>query len=198
MPADPLDLCTVADVRSARRDTVATFDVLIQSMITDASSLIMEYAGRRIRPLDGSPSARTFEALGGPDLWIDDLSATPTGVQILDAAGDVQTTLVIADDVVAIPRNRHSWEPIDRLRLRASAPRPARGQEVVVTGLWGWPSVPGFVRRLCVDAVVEWMKSSAALTQQSPDQFEPGSPPARALPLSTRTALNSIRRLGAA
>lgn len=199
MAADPQDLCTVADVKAARRDELSVLDELYQEMVTDASSQMMEYANRRIRPLDTEPTARTFESLGaGRDVWVFDLSAIPASVEVLDDAGALQSTLTVASDVVALPRNRKPWEPIERIRFRSSAATAGPGQEIVVTGYWGWPEIPGFVRRACVDAVVEWLKNGQALSQQSPDQFEPGAPPARALPLSTRTALNSIRFPGIA
>lgn len=43
--------------------------------------------------------------------------------------------------------------------------------------------VPGTVRRACVETVIHWLRSDRALTNASPDQWEPGSPPQRMLPL---------------
>lgn len=43
--------------------------------------------------------------------------------------------------------------------------------------------VPGTVRRACVQTVIHWLRSDRALTNASPDQWEPGTPPQRMLPL---------------
>ena len=203
MPADPSDLAAVAAVKSARRDSSTTFDALIQEMLTDASSQMAAYTGRRIAPLDTAAADRFFDVADAYDpirreLWVWDLSEAPTEVELLDAAGDSIEIITVSSGLVLTPRNREAWQPIERLRFRAATTTPRGGGEIRVKGKWGWPAVPGFVRRACVDAVVEWMKDAQSLTAPSPDQFEPGSPPARALPLKTRTALNSIRRFGIA
>ena len=51
-------------------------------------------------------------------------------------------------------------------------------------------AVPATVRRACVQTVVHWLRADRALTQQSPDQWEPGAPPQRMLPM---TALDLLR-----
>jgi hypothetical protein len=43
-----------------------------------------------------------------------------------------------------------------------------------------------------IETVIEWLKANQALTQPSPDQFEPGAPPSRGLPLKARTLLRSV------
>lgn len=193
--------CSVQDVNTLRRDAAGgARDDHVQALIVDCSSLILEWTGRRILPLDTSATARLFDVPSGfatsREIAVHDLSATPTVVETLDSTGDLSTTLVVADDVILLPHVRDSWQPIEQLRFPAAAV-PSRGM-IRVTGKWGWPAVPGFVRHACAGEVVEWLKDSQALTEQSPDQYEPGAPPARALSLRTRTALNSIRRWGVA
>jgi hypothetical protein len=193
MPADPIDLCTVDEVKRARRDSATGLDTLIQDAITQASSMMVEYAERQITPLDANPLERVFVARDwGRKLWIDDLSAPPASITVNDPDGVFARTIPAAQ-VIFLPRNREAWRPINRLELRPSAGWFAPGEEISILGRWGFPAIPGFVRRACVEAVIEWLRLGAPMTLQSPDQFEPGTPPARALPLSTRTALGRLK-----
>lgn len=196
MAPDPIDLCTVEQVKAARRDTSTTFDVLTQAMVTAASRRVMTWTGRRITPLDTAATVRSFDAVAVEGAWrIDDLSAPPTAVTIEDAEGVTVATLDVAD-VVCLPRNRDAWQPIDRLLIRPSATAPAAGQIITVTGLWGWPAIPADVRQAAIETACEWLKLRQALSEPSPDQFEPGTPPIRDLPWIARNMLLPYRRLG--
>ncbi len=48
---------------------------------------------------------------------------------------------------------------------------------------WEVGEVPATVRRATVQTVIHWLRSDRALTNPSPDQWEPGAPPQRMLPL---------------
>jgi hypothetical protein len=160
----------------------------------------MAWTGRRIRPLDTEPTARVFDPIpvGEREYLIDDLAAAPSAVTIQSAQGTLVATLDVVEDLVLLPRNRQAWEPIRRLRVRPGASAPGVGQTLTVTGLWGWPQVPADVRQAAIDTAIEWLKAHQALSNPSPDQFEPGTPPARALPLTARNLLGPYRRMGVA
>ncbi len=192
-------LCSIDDVKLARRDfTSGALDELIEALIVRASEAVMDYCGRRPRPL--ITGDRTFDLARRPyylepgEVFIDDLSATPTAAVVLDRDGDIAQTLTVADHLEMLPRNRQSWQPITRVRLRRSAPRPPSGAALRLTGTWGWPQVPGFMVEATVETVVEWLKGSQAVTAPSPEQFEPGAPPTRSLPLKARMLIGGRRR----
>lgn len=196
MAPDPIDLCTVEQVKAARRDTSDAFDALTQAMITAASRRVMTWTGRRIRPRDDTPTARSFDAVAVDGAWrLDDLSAPPTAVTIEGADGVTVAALDVAD-VVCLPRNREGWQPIDQIRIRPGATSPTAGQVIVVTGVWGWPAIPADIQQAAIETACEWLKLRQALSEPSPDQFEPGTPPIRDLPWIARNLLLPYRRLG--
>ena len=164
-----VDLTSAATVKASMETTAATSDTLITALVTRASEAIMAWTERRIRPLDGAATDRYFEAsnrhayhCGQRRLWVHDLSAIPTQVEILDSAGDSYATLVVADDLVLLPRNRESWRPVESLRLRPTATAPVPGQEVRVRGIWGWPQIPGDVEQAAIVTVKSWLRQPPA------------------------------------
>ncbi len=193
MAPDPIDLCTVEQVKAARRDSSDAFDGLTQAMITAASQRVMTWTGRRIRPLDDTPTARSFAAVAVEGSWrIDDLSAPPTAVAIENVDGATAATLDVAD-VVCLPRNREAWRPIDQLRVRPRATTPSPGQVLVVTAC-GLAAIPRRCRQRD-ETACEWLKLRRHSATE-PDQFEPGTPPIRDLPWIARNLLLPYRRLG--
>lgn len=195
--------CSLDDIHTVRQDvTAGARDELIMMMIAGATSAIEadpSVAGRQFL-IDAAASDRYFP-LAGCDrdriVLIDDLSAAPTQAEVLDADGASVQTLVVATDLVAEPRNRRSSEPITSLRLRSSV-TIAHTYELRVRGIWGWPAVPGYIREACVETVVDWMKNHQALTAQSPDAFDPGQPPQRALPQKARDLIRRARNISIA
>lgn len=164
-----VDLTTKAAVKVALDTSVTSSDTLIDVLVTRASETVMTWTGRRIRPLDGSATDRYFEAgdahsydRANRRLWVHDLSAAPTQVEILDSAGASYATLVVADDLVLLPRNRETWRPVESLRLRPTASAPAPGQEVRVRGIWGWPAIPGDVEMAVILTVKSWLRQPPA------------------------------------
>lgn len=202
MAPDPLDMCTLADVAAQRRDRDGTHSPMLQALITAASAAINEWTDRRITPLDPAPVEQVIDhpvwIAATRELLIPDLAAPPTAAAIEGPDGLTLTTLTVATDLVAVPRTRAAWEPITRLRWRPNTPGIPAGGAVVVTGRWGFPEIPPTVRQAAVVTVVEWAKTALALTSPSPDQFEPGTPPARALPMVARNLLAAYRIPGAA
>jgi hypothetical protein len=200
-------LCTVGDVKLQMESDATTTDDVIQRLILEASEAIQNYTGRRIRPIDAAAADRYFDADDAWDsrrreLLIWDLSTTPTEVQILDSAGTGVATLTVATDLLLVPRNRQTWQPVERLRLRPSAISPASGQEVRVKGVWGWPAIPEFVSGACVLAVRARLRQgpSAWMAAADEDMRVVGATPPGGwmLPMAAKQMLEPIRRIGLA
>lgn len=188
-------LVSVDQVKRARRDaTQGQLDDLIQSLAIRASDAIMDYTGRNMRPLVVEERIFDFDrrSVRSRSLRVDDLVAAPTAGALLDEDGEVSYTLTLPGDLVLLPRNREPWQPIERVRLRPDVPAVGERDALRLTGTWGWPEIPGFVEEAVIETVVEWLKAHQAVTQPSPDQFEPGTPPSRGLPLKARKLLDRV------
>jgi hypothetical protein len=191
------NLCTLADVKRDPTLTSVgtTHDDLIAEVITQASLDFMLEAEREVVVTSGTnPQARTHLMAGyhrDREIPVGDLSTTPTAVTIQDETGATVVTLTVGTDVELLPRVRRAWEPVTALRLRTSAGVLAASYRLVVTGTYGWPSVPQDVRYAVRDTVVYRLRNHRALTNQSPDQFEDPSGPQRLFPAS---AMQVIRR----
>lgn len=185
------DLCTRADVLLERRMSAGTaLDSLIDALLPRATAAITSYSKRQFI-LDGTPSDRYFPMGRLADrVLIDDLSATPTGAVVLDSSGTTVATLTVATDLVTLPRNRATGDPITALGLRPSA---TAGYELKVTGTWGWPSVPAAVQEAAIATVIYWLKEDQALTLASPEGLDPTQPPNRGLPQKARDLLRPYR-----
>jgi hypothetical protein len=128
-------------------------------------------------PIGTNPATRLFEApsggrrdpwyvdgqfMGDRDGWrrtisVGDLTSF-TAVSIIDS----DWTTVLATPAVGLvtghPMVRQPWEPIRSLELNQSVSTwLAEGMRVSVTGVWGFPAVPGTVRQAVLDAIVATM-----------------------------------------
>lgn len=180
-----VDLCTVADVVAldpGLANAGSSMDTLIAQLVTDASEALMAWTGRRYAPASPVASVRLVEATGVALVGTPDMAEPPTLVRVLDV--DQVTVLDAAPAWTPQPVGRDASEPVTALRF-TSAPAGV----VEVTARWGWPAVPARARRACVITVMQWLRDTRALTRQSPDQFEPGSPPQRALPIAAMDLL---------
>lgn len=186
-------LCTLNDVQVARRGMPSVLDELVEALIRRASAACRTYCKGREFAIVDIETVRYFPIDGGI-VWIGDLAAVPSEVEALDAYGATVATFDPTEgtgDLVYYPRNRTTRDPIRAFGFRPPT-RPA-GVEIAVTGTWGHPVIPEDVREACVTAVVEWLKTDQALTVPSPEQFEPGAPPERGLPLKARDLLRPFR-----
>jgi hypothetical protein len=182
-------LCTLAEVKLSRRVEGAARDALIELLILDASDAIERYAATQFR-IEAAPATRMFDLSGQSLVPIGALSAPPAAIVTGPrGSAEVTSTLTVGTELVLLPRHRPPGEPIWAVELAS----PPSSGELRITGTWGYPSIPGDVRRAAVETVVEWLKSDQALTRPSPEQFEPGSPPARSLPLKARDLLRHYR-----
>lgn len=159
------DLTTLAAVKE-QMDTPATgADAQITALIPRASRAIHRWTGREFATLTAGEHVRDFDLA----LWrevrevpVGDMQSPPTAVAYLDEDGTVASTLTVATAVVALPLYRPPGEPVTRLRLRASAGSFGSRQQLRVTGLWGWPSVPADVEQACIVTVRSWLRSDSA------------------------------------
>ena len=204
-------LCSTSAVKEHLETGVTSSDDLIERLSVQAAHAIMAWTGRRIRPLDTAATDRYFEAAdahvyerANRRLWVLDLSAAPTQVEILDSAGDSVATLTIADDLVLLPRNREGWRPVESLRLRPSATAPALGHEVRVRGIWGWPKVPPDVEQAAIITVRSWLRQPPSDLSAFDDfsgargGFSPTPGGGWMLPIAARQLLRPYRLAGIA
>ena len=133
-------------------------DLQIVQVINDMSQRFLEECEREIVPYGTNPIVRTFdvdeEAVYNREIRIGDLTSF-TQVRILDELGNLIQT-VNSSDVISLPRVRRPWQPIRSLRFTQNVNRLWYGYYplvVEVTGTWGFPSVPGTVRRAMFDAI---------------------------------------------
>lgn len=188
--SDLKDLCTLADVTAivpgytGNDDT----DAVLARFITSESELIPREAGREVKgPMDGdpddpsnppepAPAPRTFPIdehcyLHGRRIDIGDLRTfdDETTVEVLNTAG---TSILTIDHDLIVPiygmppsreYQRDTWEPVTALRFRSSVALGYR-TTLKVTGLWGFPAVPPFIREATAKRVILRYVSDVAST----------------------------------
>ena len=92
------------------------------------------------------------EAVVAGRIHIGALTTTPTQVRVLDKDGTAVET-VAAGDIISLPRQRAPWEPVNRIQLTSDTIGLQADYVVEVTGVWGYPSVPGNVRQAVLEAI---------------------------------------------
>jgi hypothetical protein len=134
-------------------------DIDLVRVINDISDRFYEEAdGREFKNFDSTSSAtlRTFSVDAGSfnfsPFRIGDLSTAPTLVRILDKDGASRLS-VPAGDIITYPRFRNPWQPVTHLQFTSDVLQPYGTDVIEVTGVWGFPSVPGTVRQAVLDAV---------------------------------------------
>jgi hypothetical protein len=199
-------LCTLDDVRSFNSieadDT--SLDSEIERTISDITALIIADAdGREIIPPSVSESTRRFDLLdkhwtrtrGCWELPVGDLQTAPSDVSIESALGDVIQTAVA--NIVALPRVRkESWQPITRIRLPWTSNAGyayIQPNVIAVTGLWGFPEVPGFVRQACIVGVSLSLAKDVERFSETFGSEARGLVIPGALPSRVRKMLNPLR-----
>jgi len=157
-PASPSgrDLCTVADVTSYvpgyRADD--TTDAKLQQLITSESDLIHEETAREIIGLSGHDT-RVFPILYrrvpiGDLTPPDDATNNPLEVTFLDIDGNELAEATGYTLLYRLARQpTQAWEPVTAIELQSIG-----GPFLQVTGTWGYPSVPPFVREKCAARVI--------------------------------------------
>lgn len=157
-------LVTLAEARDylAQMNIDTVNDLLLVQTINDMSDRFAEEAEREFKVYGTNPQVRTFDVdeqtIWRREIRIGDLTSF-TQVRILDELGNLIQTPALAD-VISLPRVRRTYDPIRTLRFTQNVVRPWSGlypNVVEVTGTWGFPSVPGSVRRAVLEAVAVGM-----------------------------------------
>lgn len=130
-------------------------DTELVRVINDISDRFHEEAQREFRAFADDTEPRFFDpdpvALRCRTVTVGDL-ASYTLVRILDRDGNALAT-VAAGDIISLPRNRPPWEPIRQLQFTADVISLRWDYSVEVTGVWGFPSIPGNVRQAVLSAI---------------------------------------------
>ena len=174
---------------------------IVLGAITQASEAILDYTGRRFVPTDGAGTVALLEARRAFNpidrvVMLPDAAAAPSLIRFLDRDAATVAATLTSGDWLAHPLVRRTQDPVTGVLLLPGTQDPAWFIEV--TARWGFPTVPGPVRRAAVITVVHWLRDSRALTTQSPLQLEAGDVPQRALPQAAMDLLRPYRRIGVA
>lgn len=171
-------LTTVEKVKqqgSGIRSSDPTQDDAIRFLINAASEQFMRYSGREFVTASVGSTTRTFpvspiQVYGIYSAYADfgryD-AQTVTGVVINSQAGAAgQVTL---DTTQYQPLPVEKWDGVyTGVGIAGSsdwmASLPGIITTIDVTGTWGWPSVPDYVQRLCVEQVKAWLWNSYQVT----------------------------------
>lgn len=161
------DLCTLADVTSYIPAYVANAitDRKLRRLISAESDLIHDEAGREIVAKGTQPATRTFEistkAAQLRQLNVGDLASTDDlVVSILHWDGTVSRTVDLSAIVPLYEGERQptrDWEPITELSFpwgRPQMPVFIPQQALELTGTFGFPQIPRFVREACAKRVI--------------------------------------------
>lgn len=201
MPADPRDLCNVADVKSAlfKKTSDTGQDVFIQDLITDASVHLMDEYEQEWAPTTAS-AARVFEFR-----WEDELmSLAPYALRT------VSSIVVDSDQGAGVALSTDEWRlepqpPKDgvytAIHLRpfsaALGRTTYRNRQVTITGAWGYSAVPRNVKRACVMTVRHWLVTSTGSFRHADDPTLDVAPVQRGIPPEARELLRRFRPGGA-
>lgn len=181
---DLTDLESVRTLLRLQSGDATTSDELLAYLITAASDEIKRFTGRELVPIR-EPEAREFVA-GGPivDLAPCDLRQA-TRVERVDSPTSATTLSSYRLRPKPSRYGVYSWMEVDGLR---------RGDEIRITGLWGFPQVPDFVRHWAGMTVVLWKRMNIEAFSQTFELHEGRVQRPESLPSAVRSALRDLRR----
>lgn len=162
------DLCQLGDVLRYIPAYVSNelTDATFAALITSESESIQDDSGREIIAQGDQPAARAFTVTR------DHARLRKFEIGDLASAGDtdINVELLAADDTVIATLARETyrpmygtkrqpvnpWEPVTSLVFPKGlgAPRFMPGQTLLVTGNWGFPTVPSFIVEACAKRVI--------------------------------------------
>lgn len=206
--ADPVDLCTLDDVRTLLETRSTTLDTLIAPAITSASIEIMKLVEREFTPKGVVDATREFELDAGDgdgNAGSGHLDLNPYDLRIVTSVvldpGGANRTLTQEVDyrLYPIPAVDGVWNRIGLSRFLASSLATTSAirfgaPKVAVTGKWGFPAIPPDVRDACARTVRSWLRSDRAEhtftdgepREVSPEQFRGWTVPPEALMKTAR------------
>lgn len=168
-PADR-DLCTLVDVceyvpaYDPDDPDNATTNAKLQALITAQSQFMLSQTGREIVPLGDQPAVRTFP-IDRMHAWrrrvdVGDLASTDDLELRLLATDRTVADTISPEETIALYGDREQaleeWEPITRLSFPVGLGGPSFivGQVLEVTGNFGFPEVPAFIKEACAGRVI--------------------------------------------
>lgn len=201
------DLSTVTEVKQALRITESARDDEIQTMISNASAMILRYCDREFAPAS-TATTRTFPV---------DISGGQLVVELNPYDLRAATTVTLSPEGAAtvLDATMYSLEPVNApdgvyKRIRLS---PFIGgvistwalkfgyAKIAITGSWGYLIVPDDVRMACTRTVASWIDVAyGAYASQDVYGDDPRMTMARAestfgLPLAVQRLLSTYRRM---
>jgi hypothetical protein len=161
------DLCTLADVKRYVPSYISNdaTDATLQDLITAASELIPEKSGREIVPLSPDTAARTFpvsqQAALSRSIRIGDLAGPPDRVSLLNIDGTLIRDLESTEWYPLYEGERQPtrhWEPVTDIGFQlaplATLTLLPDFHILEVEGVWGFPTIPAFIREACAARVI--------------------------------------------
>lgn len=202
------DLCTLRDVfrlvPGFDPDDADNADIIetCANLISSESVSIMRETGREVVAIPAS-DPRTFDLTHSicsrRSIPIGDAAAI-TQVELFDYDGTTSLGVVDPNLYILQPRVRETWQPYTRLRFPY---RPtavplllAPGRTLVLTGTWGFPTIPLDLRQACAKRVLlryvaDSANSGTRLADAIDDTFSIG-----ALLQSARDTVSGYARTG--
>lgn len=142
------EYATLIELKTALRITDTNDDTELQSKLTSASRRVDRDTGRRFW-VDGSTSARVYQARHEELLTVDDIS-TSTGL-IVEIGRGLSWSTVDANSYDLLPENAEADSKAIETLLRVNGCWPLWGpQRVRVTAKWGWPVVPEEIKNATI------------------------------------------------
>lgn len=211
---DGIDLTTVAAVRDYLQKPGADTaqDAIIQTLITEASRMILRYTERELAPATASATRRFIlnpqrrVRVNGLDSYLVDLNPydlrTASSVQLNPEAAS-PTTLTASSDYLLHPHaTRHGVYThllVSRSVALGSTLQSRFGFSYVdIAGAWGFASVPEDVARACKVCVGIWMRREVQAFSATFNLDEGRVERPEALPTAVQRALFDFKRPGVA
>jgi hypothetical protein len=156
------DYCTTVDVMDLMPDTEWTgkYEPLLGSLITRTSRLIDRLLGREPGAFAaGAATARLFDGSGRRELWVDEMAAAPTLVEV-DETGDLSYVTWAATDYTVWPYNDTPYTRLDVDQMNGDkAAWYAFPRGVRITARWGYSlEVPEDVKQAVLIQTVRGFK----------------------------------------
>lgn len=149
--------CAVSDVKAGTNITDTTLDTEISGIIDDVSRAIDDKTGSRFYQDDSDVEREFLPENSGRCVIYPGLSAFTSLTTKLDPTQDWEQDIDFYLEPVNAPADGAPWTAIRTIArpflfTKADVPAgwAALDGRIVVTGKWGWASVPGPVHRACV------------------------------------------------
>jgi hypothetical protein len=168
--------CTLAELKGAMPDTAwgASYDTLMNALITRASRLIDRAAGRANDAFYASTAtARTFDGSGCREQWVDEMAAAPTLVEVSETGSLTTYETWASTDYMLWPYNAAAeGRPYMRLDVDQLNGNKAVWykfpKSVKITAKWGYSiAPPDEIKQACIIQSVRWFKRSQQAFQDA-------------------------------